>query len=131
MNQIFVDSFYYIAFLNPRDRFHDEAVRISRQLRRPLVTTVWVLTELADALASPARRRVTHRFIERFLLDPNTQLILVEPDWLSRGLALHGARMDKAWSLTDCISFAVMGELGLTGDYHFEQAGFQALFRQP
>ena len=42
---------------------------------------------------------------------------------------VYGARPDKGWSLTVCISFAVMAELGLTealtGDHHFEQAGFQ------
>jgi len=41
------------------------------------------------------------------------------------------ARNDKDWSLTDCISFIVMEEHGiteaLTGDRHFEQAGFRAL----
>jgi predicted nucleic acid-binding protein len=48
------------------------------------------------------------------------------------GFGLFAARPDKAWSLTDCISFAVMRERGLsealTGDHHFEQAGFRALF---
>jgi predicted nucleic acid-binding protein len=40
--------------------------------------------------------------------------------------------MDKNWSFTDCISFIVMEQEGLidalTGDHHFEQAGFNALF---
>jgi predicted nucleic acid-binding protein len=42
--------------------------------------------------------------------------------------------MDKDWPLTDCISFEVMREHGiseaLTGDHHFEQAGFKALLKQ-
>jgi len=44
---------------------------------------------------------------------------------------LFRQRTDKAWGLTDCISFVVMQERGiseaLTADEHFEQAGFIAL----
>jgi len=47
-----------------------------------------------------------------------------------RGLALYSARRDKSWSLTECISFEVMAGFGLvealTGDHHFEQAGYRA-----
>ena len=50
------------------------------------------------------------------------------------GLSLHVARMDKSWSLTDCISFYLMRERGitqaLTTDHHFTQAGFEALLRR-
>jgi uncharacterized protein len=46
---------------------------------------------------------------------------------------LYHSRPDKRWSLTDCISFTVMKEEGiaeaLTGDHHFEQAGFHALLK--
>ena len=42
-------------------------------------------------------------------------------------------RQDKRWSFTDCISFAVMKQMkiadALTGDHHFEQAGFRALLK--
>jgi uncharacterized protein len=51
-----------------------------------------------------------------------------------RGVAFYAARSDKAWSLTDCISFIVMEEEGicdaLTGDRHFAQAGFVPLFAE-
>jgi hypothetical protein len=50
---------------------------------------------------------------------------------LQRGLDLFAKRPDKNWSVTDCISFVVMEDEGvaaaLTGDNHFEQAGFRAL----
>jgi len=46
---------------------------------------------------------------------------------------MYQRRPDKNWSLTDCISFVVMQDHGiteaLTGDHHFEQAGFVALLK--
>ena len=50
---------------------------------------------------------------------------------LEQGMDLYARRPDKEWSLTDCISFVVMSQNGLeealTGDHHFEQAGFRIL----
>jgi predicted nucleic acid-binding protein len=47
---------------------------------------------------------------------------------------LYRQRADKHWSLTDCISFVVMEQEGLrealTGDRHFAQAGFAAVFAE-
>jgi predicted nucleic acid-binding protein len=44
---------------------------------------------------------------------------------------LYEERPDKRWTLTDCTSFVVMEEENLaealTGDRHFQQAGFTAL----
>ena len=40
----------------------------------------------------------------------------------------------KEWGLTDCVSFLVMQDRGLTDalttDEHFQQAGFRALLRE-
>lgn len=65
--------------------------------------------------------------------DPNTQVVPIDQALFDAGLALYGARLDKDWSLTDCISFVVMQREGiteaLTGDHHFEQTGFVALLK--
>jgi uncharacterized protein len=46
---------------------------------------------------------------------------------------LFEQRQDKDRSLTDCLSFVVMQDegiaLALTGDKHFEQAGFNPLLK--
>ena len=48
-----------------------------------------------------------------------------------KALDLYGSRLDKGYSLTDCISMNVCRELGikevLTHDRHFEQEGFEIL----
>jgi predicted nucleic acid-binding protein len=103
----------------------------SRTMIRPVVTTIWVLMEVADALSDPAVHGRTHRFLHMVMSDPKTTVLADTEPWWTRGLALYGRRPDKNWSLTDCISFEVMTERGiteaLTGDRHFTQAGFQAL----
>lgn len=65
--------------------------------------------------------------------DPDVTVIRVNADLFDAGLQLFADRLDKYWSLTDCISFVVMLREGitdaLTGDHHFEQAGFRALLK--
>ena len=71
------------------------------------------------------------RFIESLRTDPLVRIIPPTRELFERGLALYADRSDKSWSLTDCISFVVMNDEGLsdvlTGDHHFEQAGFNLL----
>ena len=61
------------------------------------------------------------------------KIIPATADLFDRGVQLYAERADKEWSLTDCISFVVMADEGLadalTGDHHFEQAGFKALLK--
>jgi uncharacterized protein len=135
VTEVFADAFYYIALLNPADRFHTAAIQATQRLHQPLVTTAWILMEVADALCAPVVRQRTHAFLQRVTTDPNTFLITDHMPWFTRGMQLYGNRHDKSWSLTDCISFSVMTERGitdaLTGDHHFVQAGFRALLLSP
>jgi predicted nucleic acid-binding protein len=49
------------------------------------------------------------------------------------GLTLYAARLDKRYSMTDCISMQAMRSVGitevLTHDEHITQEGFTILFR--
>ena len=56
MTRYFADTFFYLALLSPRDETHERAVRLNAKVTGRLVTTQWVLTELADALCSPLNR---------------------------------------------------------------------------
>jgi predicted nucleic acid-binding protein len=96
------------------------------------VTTRWVLAEVANALGKSADRDKVGEFLADLELDPLVRIVGEGDELYRRGLALYRARADKLWSLTDCISFVVMEREGLhealTGDRHFTQAGFVALF---
>ena len=128
---MFADSLFFFALLNERDACHQRATEVSQEFGAVIVTTRWVLAEVADALCAPAWRGRAGAFIE-FVLTAQGFLVQGSSDELfDRGMDLYRSRHDKEWSLTDCVSFVVMADEGiaeaLTGDRHFEQAGFKAL----
>ena len=134
MKTTFADSFYYFAIVNPDDAAHELAHEFAHAYTGRVVTTAWVVTELADGLAKPAAARSQFRGILRDLqADPATRVLGPSDELMSAGLDLYLRRKDKHWSLTDCISFVVMKREritdALTGDHHFEQAGFRALLK--
>jgi predicted nucleic acid-binding protein len=129
----FADTYYYPAVLNARDTAHQRAIGLSQQLRGPVVTTEFILLELGDGMAPPPARQAFVRFCNALRADPLVEIVQASNGLLARGLALYAGRPDKEWSLTDCISFVVMQDRditeALTGDHHFEQAGFVALLK--
>lgn len=128
---VFVDTFALLAMLNPADARHEAAMRWFRVSTRPLVVTEWVLTELADALCEVRTRRAAVEVERRMRSERRVKVVDSSAELFRRGLELYGDRPDQEWSLTDCISFVVMKDRhikeALTGDHHFEQAGFVAL----
>lgn len=132
MNAVFADSFYFLAVLNKTDLHHRKAVELSKNFRGGVITTEWVLAELADAFAASHLRQTAADFIRRLPTLPGFHIVPSETALFHRGLDLFASRPDKEWSLTDCISFCVMKDAGireaLTGDRHFAQAGFVPLF---
>jgi hypothetical protein len=133
MKGLFADTFYYLAVLNADDAAHERAVKTSDRMDGEVVTTAWVLTEVADALAAPERRADFVTLLQTLRDDPEVTIVPPGEEMFEAGIAVYSGRRDKDWSLTDCISFAVMRERGiteaLTGDHHFEQAGFVAMLK--
>ena len=95
------------------------------------MTTEFVLVEVIDGLSSPLNRGRAHALLDSLRRSPHIEIVSLSPELLAAGVQLHATRPDKEWSLTDCISFVVMADEDLneavTGDHHFEQAGFVAL----
>jgi uncharacterized protein len=134
MRPVFGDTVYFLALVNPADRFHRQALALSREPLAPLVTTEWVLTEVGDALSQPPHRSRFTRLLALLSGQADVEVLPASSSLFQRGCGLHAQRPDKEWSLTDCISFVVMEERGLsealTSDHHFEQAGFSVLLQQ-
>jgi hypothetical protein len=129
---VFADSVYFFAILNAHDRLHDQAVRYAAEGSDPILTTAWVLTELADGLCHRSARDAVARLWQTLEVASDVEIVPPSPELFHRGFERYRLRPDKDWSLTDCISFVVMEERGiteaLTSDHHFQQAGFVTLF---
>jgi predicted nucleic acid-binding protein len=131
MTLVFAESSYYVALLLKADQSHARAVEITRQLQAPIITTAWVLTEVANALSAPRLRVEFLRLFDDLQADPDVRIVGPEPETFALGVDLYRNRPDKKWSLTDCISLVVIQREriteALTSDHDFEQAGFRAL----
>jgi hypothetical protein len=133
MRRVFADAWFCIALLDPHDAGHAAARMICADGSvAGFITTRWVLMEVANMLAGTKARRQCTAVLQELSAAPDTRVIPDSEELFQRALVLYGDRTDKAWSLTDCVSFLVMSDEGLTealtGDHHFEQAGFKAVF---
>jgi predicted nucleic acid-binding protein len=137
VKEVFADTQYFIAILSEGDDFHELATAHADELATRqdtrLVTTDAVLMELLNAFArggQEARRRAAD-FVSALLDDPAALVIAQTRDRLRSAIQRYGERLDKDWSVVDCISMLVMEERGigeaLTHDHDFEQAGFKVL----
>jgi predicted nucleic acid-binding protein len=136
MTALFADTFYWIALADLNDSAHRRALAFtSERADSLLVTTDEVLVENLTFFAAapePMRRKAVTN-AQRILGNPGVRVVPQSRASFLSGMALYGARPDKGYSLTDCISMQTMRKEGLTdvltNDRHFEQEGFRALFR--
>jgi uncharacterized protein len=131
MSLIFADAFYFVARLNRYDQHHSKVMLFSPSPGDRLLTTEWVMLEVADALAGSDIRQNIRNFVNDLRQSPASEVVPASSGLLDKALDLYHRHRDKEWTLTDCTSFIIMRERGiteaLTGDRHFEQAGFIAL----
>ena len=136
MASVFVDAVYLVALARPGDQWRQAAVAARERLGDvSLVTTDEVLTEFLAALAAggPFLRAQAANTVRSLLDSQTTRVIPQSRVSLTLGLERYENRLDKGYSLQDCISMNVMESEGitqiLTSDHHFEQEGFTVLMK--
>jgi uncharacterized protein len=135
MRQVFADTSYWIALVNPRDQLHAKAVGVTQRLSSMRIwTSEMVLAEVLNSFsdAGPLRQAVGG-MVQKLRSNRDVLIVPQTSEQFERALRRYKQAADKSWSLTDCASFQVMEteqiQAALTHDQHFAQAGFAALLR--
>lgn len=134
MKIAFVDTQYFVAVFQESDQWHERVVELESKIGGyNFVTTDSVLCEVLNYFSGYGKeiRQEVSAFVMDVLADSSFQVIEQTRDNFLKGLELYASRLDKGYSLTDCISMNICRELGiteiLTRDHHFEQEGFKIL----
>ena len=134
MRQTFVDTSHFVAVLHPSDQLHEKALVVERNLiATQLITTDFILVEVLNYFSEFREYFKTRiaRAVEAIISDAEIIIIECSHEEFLKGFELYNSRLDKGYSLTDCVSMNVMkvqniNEI-LTNDEHFEQEGFRIL----
>ena len=97
----------------------------------PLVTTSYVIDETVTFFNSRNFHAKAVEIGERLLASRSVTVVHVDEVLFREGWNYFSQHADKRYSLTDCISFALMRQKNikraLAFDKHFDQAGFERL----
>jgi predicted nucleic acid-binding protein len=129
--RVFADTSFWLAMVDRKDVHHARALNWANALSGLIITTRLVLVETANALSKVGWRQHAVVLIDSLAARDDVDIIDFSSRYWELAWQLYRDRPDKGWSLTDCCSFVVMHESGLsaalTADAHFTQAGFQPL----
>src|SRR5260370_19657632 len=135
MRQVFADTSYWIALVNPRDQIHAKAVSVTQQLSPVrILTSEMVLAEVLNSFSDAGSlRHAVGGMVQKLRGNRDVIIVPQTSEQFESALRHYKQAADKSWSLTDCASFQVMEaeeiQAALTHDQHFAQAGFEALLR--
>ncbi len=132
--QVFIDSSFFIARFNKRDKFHKEAIEFISKVREgrfqfAFATSDYVFDEtITTILYQTKRHDVAEKCGETILKSRTLTMAYIDETLLRDAWQLFKERADKLWSFTDCTSFTFMEKIGartaLAFDENFEEAGF-------
>ena len=131
---VFLDTAGLYSLADHRDSARKLAIERVRTLvtaKRALVVTDYVIDESATLAKARAGGYAAVRLLELVEHSVGIRIEWIGPDRFDAAKRFFRKHADYGYSFTDCTSFVVMRELGLTEalttDAHFVEAGFRAL----
>ena len=136
MREVFADAGYWVAVQNPDDQFHQRAIAVAERLGPcRIITTEMVLVEFLNFVCGAGEHnlRLASDTVMKLQDNSSVEIVAQTSAQFSDALSRYSDRLDQRWSLTDCASFLLMEQRGITEalayDRDFEQAGFIPLLR--
>src|SRR5690606_1769235 len=116
-----------VALINPKDQWHAAAAKAEQErIERDLTTTEDVLIELLNFYCEHGShiRKGVAEYVRRLLIDIRIDVVPRNDTAFLEALELYESRLEKGYSLTDCISMNICRRQNikevLTSDRHFE-----------
>jgi len=124
---ILVDTSAYYALADRSDQHHAAAVGFVQANDRPLVTTDLIVIETLNLVQARLGPPPAIALGKRLFAPATTTMLKVAESDLAQAWRLFQRYRDKAFSFTDCTTFALMGRLDMSTafafDIHFRQYG--------
>ena len=119
--KLLVDTGALLALALKRDRHHQSAVRFLKSMAHVrFVLTDLVLAELATRLRARAGPEKAVAIVRNLLNSRRYEVVFVDRTLLEGAVGKMEQYRDKALSLPDCASFALMDYLGLDTAFAFD-----------
>ena len=128
--RIFVDTSYYVARMMPRDQWHRTSIRAVKP-GMVFFTSSPIVNETISLLQSRGYFSAALTFLDRVRRNEGVQIVHPDPEVQAEAWDLFARWGSAGANAVDCVSFAIMGRLGIRKafafDAHFRAAGFDTL----
>jgi uncharacterized protein len=128
--RVFTDTSYYIARVMPMDQWHKAAVKAVRP-GMTFFTSSLVINETISLLQARGYFSAALTFLDRIRQSEDVQIFYPDPALQAAAWDLFGEWGGSGANAVDCVSFALMKQMGIrrafTFDSHFRTAGFEVL----
>ena len=126
-----LDTSGLLCCLDSSEKRHQAAVRLYSEASRRLTHNYVLAVFFSNTPVHRVIYKPSLQFVTQLANDADIEMVWVDRELHDAGLKLLQAQSDKAYSLCDAVSMALMKREGimqaLTTDRHFEQAGFDRL----
>jgi uncharacterized protein len=128
--KIFVDTGAWVSIAMKRDKHHETAVQLLRNIQKDsvsLITSDYILDEVLTLVRKHSTHENARNIGVTILKSPVVRLERITESVWEKAWKIFQRYKDKMWSFTDCTSFALMDQLRIqhafTFDADFRQYG--------